>query len=126
MTDTDLHWVAWLIVFAVGLPMLVFVMWKRRMQARSGLFWRAVICLIISGIIAPIGGSEDFGGFTTIDIFPAIAVFPCGLWDMLFYRAQSSAAEFFRAFACSLLSILLVSSVLLGVWSAVIRSRSGR
>jgi hypothetical protein len=126
MTDTDFHWVVWLITVAIGLPMLAFSVWKRWKQAQSGFFWRAILCLIIASMITPFYCSEDFGGFTTVDIIPAAAVVPSGILGMIIDGGHSSLAEFLEAVIVSLFPILFVSGLLAAVWSMLVRSRFRR
>ncbi len=132
MSDTEFHWDVWLITLTIGLPMLAFVVWKRWKQAQSGFFWRAVLCLIIACIITPFYSSEDFGGIITVDIMPAVAVVPSVILGMIIDGGHGSLsklaelaelAEFLEALILSLFPILVVSGLLAGVWSMLIRSR---
>lgn len=125
MTDTDFHWSTWLIVSSIGLPAFAFTVWKRWRQAQSGLFWRAVICAIVATNITPFWVGETFGEYTTVDIEPAVAVVPSAILSM-FEDGQVRLLEAIPVMAFVSVGILVVSLVLLAIWSGIISFRSQR
>jgi hypothetical protein len=119
MTDTEFHFVAWIVALAIGLPTLAAVVWKRWRSAQAAFHWRAVLCVVVTCIFTPGIVIEDFDGNATVDVFPAAMALlsaPAGA-----FKGERGALEAGAGYG--LLPILLVSLALIAIWSMILRVR---
>jgi len=103
---------------AIGLPIFGLVAWKRWRIARTSFLWRFILCVLLAGIFAPYVASEDFGGYTTVDVIPAAM--------LLLAFGFISQHDAFTSGMAGIFYILLASLVPLFIWSAILRIRKQR
>jgi hypothetical protein len=123
-------WTWWIWTLAIGLPIFAVLTWCRWKQAQNALQWRIILCVIFACVIAPtVAEEDDWGNPRLIDISPAIAtllILPCKAAIAVF-RGQFSFHDLFDClwviFCDSIFPIFVVSIVLSGYWSAIIRKK---
>ena len=109
----DFATTAWVWTLAIGLPVFGVVARLRWHQAQQSVWWRLLACVILACAITP--SFLEWGS-----AFPAggIMIFPAVLAPYAFGDQQRAVL---LAVIRGLLPICIVSSVLLGIWSAFIR-----
>jgi hypothetical protein len=113
MKDIAYHISAWAITLVLGLPIFGLAVWKRWRQARTSFLWRFILCFLLAVVLAPYVASEDFNGYTTVDIVPAVM--------MLAAFGFVTEHGALLAGVAGIFYILLASLVPLFIWSMILR-----
>lgn len=116
MTDTEFHTLPWALTLAFGLPTLAVAAWKRWTHAQAAFRWRFAVCVLAACIIAPAVVIEDFGGVTTVDVFPAVMVLALGTVGL--FTGETNTVKDGAAYG--LLPILVMSLVIVFLWSLIV------
>ena len=110
---TDFATTAWVWTLAIGLPVFGVVAKLKWHQAQQSVWWRLLACVILACAITPSYVDWSNGrGAGGIIIFPAVMA-ACA------FAGQQQVILW--VIVLGLLPICIVSSVLLGIWSAFIR-----
>jgi hypothetical protein len=118
MTDIAYHFSAWAMTLAIGLPIFGLIAWKRWRLSQTSFLWRFILCVLLAGIFAPYVASEDFGGYTTVDVVPAAML-------LLAFGFISQHDAYISGMA-DIFYILLASLVPLFIWTGILRIRKLR
>jgi len=106
----------WIWTLGIGLPVFAVVAAILRRRAQQSAWWRFVVCFVLACAIAPSlfpwTNGHNAGG---VILIPAVLMFA----DMI----QRGSEAVFGALILGALPLCIVSFVLLGIWSALIRRR---